>query len=347
MDRRTYLGVVASALFAGCGGSGTGPTATPPASAMESTAPSTPSTPTGKRGETARQTESQPQPTESERQTDAIDEPNPALAAIAADVAAAIDSYTEAGDGDVPTDVMPDDLVNRSTVHASLYGARETRTDVRREALPAAERTRYDQLEGAFWFAWWLPSVQLALYNAHSRLQKGWDSLLAQDWDSALSDWRAVSGKTSDGDDALSKLRNDSEATDMNGLDRLDPSDYRETVHQLEGLLADSEDLGAALTTMADAFRRYDAGGEHDYLRAEQQFQDSAEQLQATDWRPFYDRLAADALCASKAMAEGCALLDEAQQTTDTERTEILREEAQEEFDRCKVVDDAIYIEIV
>lgn len=335
MDRRYYLGVVASALLAGCEGVEQ-PAADPTPSAPEPTP-----APTDTARPTERDTETE---TPSETATETPEGPNEDLESIAADVTAAVDAYLSDGGGDRLTDVRPDEFVALSSVRETLYDARETRRDVDRSRLPPDEQARYDRLEGAYWFAWWLGLTHEALNSAYEQLQSGWDAILDEEWDTAQSHWNAVGEDVDDAEEFLANLREDSDSGDMVVFDRVDANDYDAKVDQLDAHVTDSSALGSALSTLAEGFQLYASTGEYRYFNAELEFSDADETLRETSWEPTYRDLVDDARCVAGAMASGCERLDEARQADDPERADRLRESADDEFDDCEIIEDEIDI---
>lgn len=330
MDRRYYLGVVASALLAGCEGVEQ-PNAAPTDSAPGSTPPST---------ETAAPTDGQ---TPAETATETPDGPNEDLDSIAANVAAAVDTYLSDGGGDTLTEVRPDEFVALNGVREPLYDARRTRSDVDRIRLPPDEQARYDQLEGAYWFAWWLGLTHDALNTAYERMQSGWDAVLDEEWDTAESEWTAAGEDADEAEEFLANLRDDSDSSHMAVFDDVSPGEYDAKVDQLDAHVSDSSTLGSALVTVADGFQRYAAAdGLGDYFNAEVAFTDAADALRGTNWEPTYDALVDDAVCVADAMAAGCERLYRAREADDPDVAERRREEATEEFNDCEIIEDEI-----
>lgn len=348
MNRRYYLSVVGAGLLTGCASDGETADASTGDATSTPTATETP-TETPIRTETEAPDET---PTETETPDDTEielpDDPNPDLESIETDVAAAIDTYTDSGgpNNNAFSDIRPTERVNTSNMRNPLFDARDTRDDIDRSVLSSDEQTRYDQLEGAYWFAWWLVPAHNGLYEAYRNLQSGWDYILNRNWGNAESTWNNVTRGTNEAQTNLDRLKNNSDSSDMAGFERLSPDDYTAKVDQFEMLKNSMEELGGLMASIAEGFQYYDAGGENAYFNAEQNFSDAAETLEEGDWGSLFNVLVEDAICVADAMANGCELLDRAQRTFDEDRGRALVEDAQDEFDECEIVDDDINIEV-
>lgn len=344
--RRRFLclcGVVGIGALAGC--SDNGNLAEEKTTAPPSTETATPDpTPTPTETDTPTETEEE---TETPDSTETPEKPNPGLESIAADVAASIDAYTDSqSDTTEFSDIWPTTYINPSDTRNPLYDARDRRDGIDRSELPSDEQTRYDQLEGGYWFAWWLTPTHNGVYNGYKTLRSGWNDILDRNWEGAIAHWEDISGGTTNAEENLDRLKKDSESSDMDGFERLSPEDYTAKVDQLKTALADTNSLGEPMLTIADGFKHYDSGGDNDYLNAEQEFSDAVETLEDRDWSAMYNSFVDDATCVADAMASGCELLDRAQQTNDKDRKQTFRENAQEEFDKCEIVDNDINIKI-
>ena len=352
MDRRHYLGFLTTALLAGCTESDVS-TETPVSTATE--------TPTGtpERHTTAVRTETDsdtatPEETGTEPSTETRTEsgtPDPAdeaLDSIAADIASSVDVYVDAADGDELTDVTAADGVSLADLREPLYDARDTRTSVDTASLTDAQRTRFERLDGCYWFCWWLGATHTDLNAGRGSIETGWDHVLDRNWEEASLAFDTAGTDVATAEQDFEDLESESDPADTNGFDRLSVSGYEAKVEQLTAELAQGEELADILATMVDGFESYLSGGETGYLEATLDFEDAGERLDDTEWRSPFDPTAEDARCVADAMAAGCELLDQASQTAadETERRETLRQQAREEFERCTIVEEDISIPV-